>query len=211
MMERRGHFGFAVLECVTLRLCPPAERARLLAQATDIFFETANTKSFGSAEAKHAFFMRWLGHYASIEPEGFLFALTPGGGVCGYVAGCIDSFSVGSKAIIADIPYFTPAFCTALAAYPSHFHINVMPGSQGKGIGRQLTARFVRICAEAGSPGIHVVTGASSPAVKFYEACNFKRLSPGTWIGGEHAVLARVTSVASRYCLPPRGIGNCGT
>jgi GNAT superfamily N-acetyltransferase len=167
-------------------------------QAADIFFETANTKSFASAEAKHAFFMRWFGHYASMQPEGFLFALTPEGGVGGYVAGCIDSFSAAAKAIIGNIPYFTPAFCTALATYPSHCHINVNPGSQGKGIGRELTARFVQICTEAGSPGIHVVTGASSPAVKFYEACNFERLSPGAWIGAQHAVLARAISAPSK-------------
>jgi GNAT superfamily N-acetyltransferase len=160
-------------------------------QARDIFFETANTKSFASEDDKHAFFMRWFGHYAGTQPEAFLLALTPDGQVCGYVSGCIDSFSPASEAIIGDIPYFTPAFCAALAAYPSHFHINVKPGLQGKGVGRLLTARFVQLCTDAGSPGIHVVTGASSPAVQFYEACNFRRLPPGAWIGAGHAVLTR--------------------
>src|SRR5262249_28764455 len=168
-------------------------------QATDIFFETANTKSFGSADERNAFFMRWCGRYARMQPEAFLLALTPDGDVSGYVAGCIDSFSTASKAIICDIPYFTPAFCAALAAYPSHFHINVKPGSQGKGIGRQLTGRFVQICTDASSPGIHVVTGASSAAVKFYEACDFKRHSPGAWIGAQHAILTRAT------CAPSKG------
>jgi ribosomal protein S18 acetylase RimI-like enzyme len=177
-----------------LSLCPPGERAHWLGQAKDIFFETANTKTFDSEEEKQAFFMRWFGHYAGTQPEAFLFALTPDGEVCGYVAGCIDSFSAASKAIIAGIPYFTPAFCAALAAYPSHFHINVKPGLQGKGVGRLLTDRFVQICERAGSPGIHVVTGASSVAVKFYEACNFKRLSLGAWAGAQHAVLVRATS-----------------
>jgi ribosomal protein S18 acetylase RimI-like enzyme len=167
-------------------------------QARDIFFETANTRSFDSAEKQHAFFMRWFGHYAGSQPEAFIFALEPDGQVCGYVAGCIDSFSAASKAIIADIPYFTPPFCRALAAYPSHFHINVKPALQGKGAGRLLTSRFVQLCADSGSPGIHVVTGASSPAVKFYEACDFKRLSPGVWIGAQHAVLIRRTGAPSK-------------
>jgi GNAT superfamily N-acetyltransferase len=174
-------------------------------QAKDIFFETANTKSFGSEEERHVFFMRWFGHYARSQPEAFLFALSPDGEVSGYVAGCIDSFSAASRAIIGDIAYFTPAFCAALKAYPSHFHINVKPGLQGKGIGRLLTGRFLQICAEAGSPGVHVVTGALSPAAKFYEACDFKRLSPIGSISAEHAVLVRATRVASRNCLPPRG------
>jgi GNAT superfamily N-acetyltransferase len=187
-----------LLECVTLSLCPPSKRAHRLRQARDIFFETANKKSFGSAEEKHAFFMRWFGHYAEAQPDAFLFALSPDRDVCGYVAGCIDSFSASSQAIIGDIPYFTPAFCAALAAYPSHFHINVTPGLQGKGLGQLLTGRFVQICADAGSPGIHVVTGASSPAVKFYEACDFKRLSLGAWIGAEHAILARAIGAPSK-------------
>jgi GNAT superfamily N-acetyltransferase len=185
-----------LLECVTLSLCRPAEREQRLIQAREIFFETANTKSFSSAEEEQAFFMRWFGHYAGTQPDAFLFALTPDGGISGYVAGCIDSFSAPSRAIIGDIPYFTPAFCAALAAYPSHFHINVKPGLQGKGIGRLLTGRFVQICADAGSPGIHVVTGAFSPAVKFYEACDFKRLSPDAWIGAQHAVLVSRIRIA---------------
>jgi GNAT superfamily N-acetyltransferase len=167
-------------------------------QAKDIFFETANTKSFGSAEEKHAFFMRWLGHYARTLPDAFLFALTPEGDVCGYVAGCIDSFSEASHAIIGDIAYFTPPFCAALKAYPSHFHINVKPGLQGQGVGRLLIRRFLQICADAGSPGVHVVTGALSPAVKFYEACDFKRLLPIGSIGAEHAVLVRAIGAPSK-------------
>ena len=99
------------------------------------------------------------------------------GGVAGYIAGCPDSFSPASKTIIGDIGYFTPSFCDALKNYPSHFHINVRPGLQGKGIGHALTARFGEICASAGSPGIHVVTSATSRAVKFYEACGFKRVT----------------------------------
>jgi ribosomal protein S18 acetylase RimI-like enzyme len=187
-----------LFECVTLSHCLPEERAHRLRQATDIFFETAATRSFGSTLERDAFFIRWFGHYAGTEPEAFLFALTPKGDVSGYVAGCIDSFSEGSRAIIDDIPYFTPAFRTALAAYPSHFHINVKPGLQGKGIGRLLTGRFVQICAETGSPGIHIVTGASSPAVKFYEACNFTRLSPCPYISAGQAILARAIGAPSK-------------
>jgi GNAT superfamily N-acetyltransferase len=142
--------------------------------------------------------MRWFSNYAGTQPEAFLFALSTDGEVCGYVAGCIDSFSASSKAIIGDIPYFTSAFCAALRAYPSHYHINVKPGLQGKGVGRLLTGRFMQICADAGSPGVHVVTGASSPAVKFYEACDFERLPSGAWIGAEHAILARAINAPSK-------------
>ncbi len=179
---------------VTLSECSEAERQRRLAQAQLIFFETAHRKSFETAEAKLAFFNRWFGHYADTGPGSFLLALNARNGVTGYLAGCVDSFSTASKAIIEDIDYFTPPFCAALKDYPSHFHINVEPQNQGTGIGRSLIARFVEICASAGSPGIHVATGASSRAVNFYNACGFVRLEPFPGAGPGLAVLVRAAA-----------------
>ncbi len=189
-------------DCVTLSACSPADRARLLAQAEQIFFETAHMKTFESAASKHAFFQRWFGNYADAHPGAFLFALDESGDVTGYLAGCPDSFSPSSKAIIGDIDYFTPSFCAALKNYPSHFHINVKPGQQGKGIGRLLVARFAEICASSGSSGMHVVTGASSRAVKFYEACGFKPVTPYAGASPGLAVLIRALVAPSKGHIP---------
>ncbi len=180
-----------------LSQCSAGDGARWLSQAEEIFFETAHMKDFGLAAARRAFRNRWFGHYADTQPGAFLLALTPQGDVAGYVAGCIDSFSAASRIIVSDIDYFTPAFCSALKNYPSHFHINVRPGYQGKGIGHRLIARFLQICAEAGSPGIHVVTGASSRAVRFYEACGFRQAIPYAGASPGLAVLVRATRAPS--------------
>ncbi len=177
-----------------LSACSPAERARWLAQAEAIFFGTAYTMSFSSPAAKLAFFNRWFGCYAETQPQTFLLSIGQDGDVTGYLAGSIDSYSAASKRIRAGIDYFTPAFCEALKDYPSHFHINVDPANQGQGIGHRLTVRFLDICAEAGSPGIHVVTGASSRAIKFYEACGFRRLTLQPEADAGHAVLVYATA-----------------
>ncbi len=182
-----------MVDCVALSVCSPADRARLLAQAERIFFDTAYTNSFDSAAAKQAFLKRWFGNYAETQPRSFLLALAPEGDVTGYLAGCTDSFSAESKTIIGDIDYFTPSFCAALKNYPSHFHINVKPGQQGKGIGRMLVARFIEICTSAGSPGIHVVTSTASRAVKFYEGCGFRQVTPYAGASPGLAVLIRST------------------
>jgi GNAT superfamily N-acetyltransferase len=150
-----------------------AEGSRLIREATQIFFETANIKVFESASAQDAFYQRWFGHYLATDPASFLLALDENGAAIGYLAGCLDSFSEPARIIIGDIPFYTPAFCAALRDHPSHFHINVKPGYQGKGVGRILIARFFKLCRERGSPGIHVVTGAKSRAVTFYRACGF--------------------------------------
>ncbi len=151
-----------------------AIRVRLIAQATEIFSETANTKVFESAPARDAFYQRWFGHYLDADPACFFLALDENGAAIGYLAGCLDSFSQSARIIIEDISFYTPAFCSALQDYPSHFHINVKPGNQGQGIGRLLIARFCQLCRDRGSPGIHVVTGAKSRAVNFYRACGFQ-------------------------------------
>jgi GNAT superfamily N-acetyltransferase len=154
-----------------------AERPRLIREATQIFFETANIKVFESPSAREAFYQRWFGHYLAADPASFLLALDEYGAAIGYLAGCLDSFSEAARIIISDIPFYTPAFCSALRDHPSHVHINVKPGYQGKGVGRLLIARFFQLCRDRGSSGIHVVTGAKSPAVTFYQACGFTPFS----------------------------------
>jgi GNAT superfamily N-acetyltransferase len=178
---------------VTLSECTAPERARLVAQAEGIFFETSHQKDFGTAAARQVFLNRWFGHYADAQPQAFLLALNAQGEVTGYLAGCLDSFSAAANLIVADIDYFTPAFCQALTNYPSHFHINVAAVCRGQGIGHRLVERFADICARAGSPGMHVVTGAASRAVRFYEACGFRQVTPYDGASPGLAVLIRST------------------
>ncbi len=150
-----------------------AERVRLVGEATQIFFETANIKVFDSPLVQEAFYERWFGHYLKTDPATFLLALDGNGAAIGYLAGCLDSFSQPARLIIGDISFYTPAFCFALRDYPSHFHINVKPGYQGRGLGGLLLTRFVQLCRERGARGIHVVTGTESRAVNFYRTCGF--------------------------------------
>jgi GNAT superfamily N-acetyltransferase len=183
--------GAAVARCIVLSDCPADARVRLLEQAESIFFETAPAKTFRTAAEKHAFLQRWFGNYVEAHPDAFLIALDEAGNAAGYLAGCPDSFAPASRVIIGGIDYFTPEFCAALKAYPSHFHINVTPSLQGKGIGHELVARFEEICARAGSPGIHVVTGEQSRAVDFYRRLGFHRMNPYAGCNPAIAVLVR--------------------
>ena len=150
-----------------------AKQVRLIHEATQIFFETANIKVFESLSAQDAFYQRWFGHYLRTDPASFLLAVDESGAAIGYLAGCLDSFSEAARIIIGDIPFYTPPFRSALREHPSHFHINVKPGYQGKGVGRQLISGFLKLCRNRGSHGIHVVTEAKSRAVNFYRTCGF--------------------------------------
>lgn len=153
------------------------ERPRLIEEAAAIFWETANSRSFETLAAQNAYYRRWFGRYLETEPERFFLALDGSGSVIGYLAGCSDTFSGAARAIAGDISFYTPASRAELSRYPSHFHINVKPGRQGAGVGRRLVARLVQTLGEAGASGIHVVTGAQSRAVQFYEACGFQQVA----------------------------------
>ncbi len=182
-----------MVHCLPLTEVAPPARAALIAEAAAIFYETALVKSFSSESEKSAFYARWFGNYLNADPGAFFLALNEAGGVAGYLAGCVHSFSGSAATIRNAIAFFTPAFCAALRDYPSHFHINVAPGLQRQGIGKRLIARFSSLCAEAGSKGIHVATGAASPAVNFYKACGFVPF-PLAEFGAGLAVLTRSLS-----------------
>ncbi|MFT4078651.1 GNAT family N-acetyltransferase [Rhodomicrobium lacus] len=156
----------------------PSDRDRLLAEATEIFFATANTSAFNSPIVKKAFYQRWFGNYLDLQPLSFFLALDNERHAVGYLAGCLDSFSDESRPILDGMAFYTKNFRAALQDFPSHLHINVKPGQQGRGIGSLLVARFFEQCIEARSPGVHVVTGANSRAVQFYENCGFRRFFP---------------------------------
>ena len=65
----------------------------------------------------------------------------------------------------------------ALAAYPSHGHIDLLPEARGKGIGRRAMAFLEHRLAAAGSPGLICRSTRATAALRFYEAVGFAPLS----------------------------------
>jgi GNAT superfamily N-acetyltransferase len=65
----------------------------------------------------------------------------------------------------------------ALAAYPSHGHIDLLPHARGKGIGRRAMAFLEHRLAAAGSPGLCMqLDPRNRDAQRFYEAIGFEVL-----------------------------------
>jgi len=61
--------------------------------------------------------------------------------------------------------------------YPSHLHINLLPHLRGRGIGRQLMARWLGTVRDMGSRGAHLAVGpANRRAIRFYRTCGFHEL-----------------------------------
>ena len=59
-------------------------------------------------------------------------------------------------------------------SYPSHLHINLLPGLQGRGIGRRLIETLAGALRDQGSPGLHLHVGpANQRAAEFYAHVGF--------------------------------------
>jgi ribosomal protein S18 acetylase RimI-like enzyme len=81
----------------------------------------------------------------------------------------------------------------ALADYPAHLHIDLLPEWQGKGLGRGLMTAFLAGLRAAGVPRVHLSMAPRNTAARaFYDRLGFSELTvPGHEPG---SVLGRSTS-----------------
>lgn len=156
--------------------------------------------------------------YQVFEPD---FALVVEGpaGVCGYVVGALDTAAFNARLAanwypklqerVADpgadrahwkgsdwlrrhIHHPPLEFSPALAPFPSHAHIDLLPEIRGRGIGRKLLTLLEERLAAAGSVGLHLgLAPQNQSALHFYEALGYSRLPaeglpPGGVYMGKH-------------------------
>lgn len=182
----------AVGEVEFLRWVDLATPEQWSGQLDAIFFDASLTKSFADAAARAAFRERWLGRYLVADPALAHVALlgSPQGGrhLVGYLVGALDD--PARTARFDDVGYF-PLLAESTARFPAHLHINLAPEARGRGIGRELVERFARDVARAGVPGFHVVTGAASRNVSFYQRCGLTEAHPFSWNGTALVLLGR--------------------
>lgn len=144
--------------------------------------------------------------YQVLEPD-LAFVIDGPAGVSGYVLGAADTNSFNAKlatewypdlqARVADPGpdssrwrgsdwvrhrihhpnLFVPHVLQALAAYPSHGHIDLLPQARGKGIGSQAMAFLEQRLAARGSTGLCLeVMPDNHGALNFYNSIGFEVL-----------------------------------
>jgi GNAT superfamily N-acetyltransferase len=160
----------------------------LSAQIDAIFFE-ASGRSFASAEERAAFRERWLGRYLEGGTDVVLLAQHASGAVAGYLVGALEDPAGQQR--FADIGYFRAAFRAQCRSHPAHLHINLTPAFRGGGIGARLIAAFAACAAQAGAPGMHVVTSKGARNVRFYTRCGFREIGSTASNGRELVFLGK--------------------
>jgi ribosomal protein S18 acetylase RimI-like enzyme len=141
--------------------------------------------------------------YQVLEPD-FAFVVEGPDGACGYVLGARDTSAFNRR---LEAEWYPPlrqklpdpgpdergwrgsdwarrlihhaelAVPAALARYPSHGHIDLLPEARGRGIGRQGMELLMQRLAGAGSPGLFLqVDPRNRDARRFYERLGFADL-----------------------------------
>jgi GNAT superfamily N-acetyltransferase len=160
-----------------------------LAQEIDaIFFESSNTKSFESMEARTAFRERWLGRYLVHDPDFAYLARTVDARAVGYIVGSVDD--PARTARFSDIGYFS-SLAGQTRRFPAHLHVNISAGFRNQGLGGRLIDRFVADAKAAGAPGVHVVTSEGAVNIRFYNRNGFSEVARAG-PGGRLVFLGRV-------------------
>lgn len=148
--------------------------------------------------------------YAYLEPE-HAFVLDDGGRVAGYCLGAAHTRrfvqawrqrwlpqiaerhppltrppQTPSEELVDLIHHPEHMIVPELDAYPAHLHINLLPGYQGRGFGRQLTVRLLEALAAAGAAGVHLGVATRNEAARaFYRRLGFAEFDvPGQDPGG---------------------------
>jgi GNAT superfamily N-acetyltransferase len=165
-----------------------ADRASLMPALDDIFFAASATQSFASAAERTAFRERWLGRYLAHEPQWAYVARDANGVVAGYLVGSVEDPRRSGR--YGDVGYFLD-FANLTESYPAHLHVNLAADYRNRGIGGDLIDAFAGDAARTGAAGMHVVTGAKSRNVRFYERNGFRELGRATYNAHEVVFLGR--------------------
>jgi GNAT superfamily N-acetyltransferase len=185
MPTSKTHPGSGISIC---RLSEISDKDRLMPALDAIFFEASVTKSFAGEKERAAFRERWLGRYLSDEPQWAYVARDASGALVGYLVGSIEDPRRSGR--YGDVGYFLDFACLT-ESYPAHVHVNLAPGHRNRGIGAALIGAFAADAARTGAAGMHVVTGADSRNVRFYERNGFRELGRATFNAHEVVFLGR--------------------
>jgi GNAT superfamily N-acetyltransferase len=178
-------------EEIEIRRLDPGQMPLDVAAAIDaIFFDASARRTFASAQERAGFRERWLGRYLRGGSDVVLVARDcRSGAVAGYAVGALEDPAMQER--FADIDYFRTDFRELCRRYPAHLHINLAPEFRSRGIGARLIDAFAAAAAEAGAPGLHVVTARGARNVRFYTRCGFAEAGATQWNGRDNVFLAR--------------------
>ena len=133
---------------------------------------------------------RWAAPYLDLEPE-HAWVAELDGTVVGYLLGASDTHGFArrfaehpSSLTVAERESHADGLrADAPEAYPAHLHVDILPGAQGRGVGRMLIEAFLAQLAAEGVPGVHLgVDPRNTGALAFYPRVGFRPASEALFV-----------------------------
>lgn len=149
----------------------------------------------------------YLGAYLEFEPDLAFVLEGDDGAALGYVLGARDTvafeellelqwwpplrqrYPLGSfpadspdENLVRKIHFPTPTDPAAIAGFPAHLHVDVLPEGKGNGNGRRLLETLFSGLRDKGAPGVHLnVSPENTHAIGFYKHLGFNLLHGSTY------------------------------
>lgn len=175
----------------SLSTLPNAILSKVINQIEVIFWQTASPQSFDDKEKQELFKYRYLVHYIENYPGHCYVILSQKDEVFGYLCGDGARSSYHQlKQLHAYYYLFEQYFST----YPAHFHINIAPNYQLKGLGAQLVAHYCEVLTLERCPGVHLITAQSARNVSFYQKLHFKSVQVKGYLNSNLLLLGKLLS-----------------
>jgi GNAT superfamily N-acetyltransferase len=162
--------------------------AHIVAEMEAVLFE-ASGRVFAPGPEREAFCERWLARYLGDGSDVVLLAFSGDRTLAGYLVGALEDPAAQPRFL--DLVYLSGEFRDLCRRYPAHLHLNLAPAFRGKGLGASLVAAFAAHARDAGAAGMHVVTRANAPNVRFYARCGFAEAGRCAWDGSKLVFLAQ--------------------
>ncbi|WP_408096712.1 GNAT family N-acetyltransferase [Peredibacter sp. HCB2-198] len=144
------------------------DRAEVLLQVREIFFESSTRKEFKDEIERDAFFEKYVGFYLRHYPE-LAWVGILGDKVLGYIVAAPKS----TDTELCKIQPHLKAFEALFNEYPAHLHINCHHESRGMGLGSQLVKALEGELKASKIAGLHIMTGSDSANRNFYKKLGF--------------------------------------
>lgn len=135
-------------------------------QVVDIFFQTSSRKEFQTEKEKNLFKNKYLDRYLDSD----FFLMLDEGRILGYLCGDHS---------YRESDYRNHPYLLEFQEYfhsQSHLHINLLPCTQGLGIGSKLMAYYKKHLKDCGQRYVHIFTAKEARNINFYLKNNFKKI-----------------------------------
>jgi len=146
-------------------ICQIIASDKVLAQLNEIFFVTSGRTSFESEHAKLKFRYFYLDYFLEHYPDFCFCALDESRNVVGYIVASADTLKDQS---LFEYHQYLELFREHIHQFPAQLHINLLPVTQGRGIGGLLIQALEHKLRQEQVPGVFLITGQNSRNVSFY-------------------------------------------